>query len=576
MAGRRLRDPVARRRDAILRPMQSHGHLPLWRRLPALGCVIVLLVAGCGASQVSQPPPASPSVLTSPSSAAGGPQACAAPAAALSAPWWEDRVFYEVFVRSFQDSDGDGIGDLRGLTSRLDELNDGNPATTDDLGITALWLMPVAESPSYHGYDVTDYRAVEPDYGTADDFKALIAAAHKRGIAVIVDLVLNHTSIDHPWFKDAMTKGSAHDDWYVWSDVKPAFARSDGTPVWHAAGGRWYYAYFSDGMPDLNLKNPEVTAELDGVGRFWLDEMSVDGFRLDAARHLIEDGKQLENAPATFDWLAGYRGRLEADKKDALLLGEVWDATSMSSSYVRKGALDMTFDFNLASATIASIKAGEAGFLEGSLAEVAKAYPVGGMASFLTNHDQNRVLDQVGGDPAAAKLAATLLLTGPGVPFLYYGEEIGLSGSKPDEQIRRPMRWDASKPAAGFSSGTPWEPLGDDGTETNVATESADPGSILSRYRDLIALRAAHPVLATGDLVTVEPTDDAVLAFLRTSPDETILVISNIGDQPIASAELGSVAKVTAPDVTAAGGFEAYRPVAELGPRETVMIRLGP
>ena len=166
--------------------------------------------------------PAAPCDATAPSSGA--------PAA--TAPWWRDRVFYEVFVRSFADSDGDGIGDLRGLTERLDYLNDGDPATTDDLGVTGLWLMPVAESPSYHGYDVTDYTAIEPDYGTADDFQALMAAAHERGIEVIVDLVLNHTSVEHPWFQDARTPGSAHDDWYVWSDTSiraspvPAAARS--------------------------------------------------------------------------------------------------------------------------------------------------------------------------------------------------------------------------------------------------------------------------------------------------------------------------------------------------------------
>ena len=145
------------------------------------------------------------------------------------APWWRDRVFYEVFVRSFADSDGDGIGDLRGLTERLDYLNDGDPATTDDLGVTALWLMPVAESPSYHGYDVTDYQAIEADYGTADDFRALMAAAHQRGIDVIVDLVLNHTSVEHPWFQDARVPGSAHDDWYLWSAVEPGISGPGGT-----------------------------------------------------------------------------------------------------------------------------------------------------------------------------------------------------------------------------------------------------------------------------------------------------------------------------------------------------------
>ena len=505
-------------------------------------------------------------------------------------------MFYEVFVRSFQDSDGDGVGDLRGLTSRLDALNDGDPSTSADLGVTALWLMPVAESPSYHGYDVLDYRAIEADYGTAADFRALMAAAHARGINVIVDLVINHTSRDHPWFQDAIKPGAAHDDWYVWAPKHPGYARSDGAPVWHAAGGRFFYGYFSDQMPDLNLANPAVTAELDAIGRFWLDEMGVDGFRLDAARHLIEAGPKLENTPATKDWLAGYRSRLQADHPDALLLGEVWDPTSMSSSYVRDGAVDMTFDFGLASATLTSLKSGDAGSLKAAQGEIAAAYPVGGMASFLTNHDQDRVIDQLGGDRAAARLAATLLLTSRGSPFIYYGEEIGLSGKKPDEQIRRPMRWDGTT-AAGFTTGRPWEPLGDDPPGTDVATQGADSTSLLSTYRDLIGLRAAHPALARGDLVTLRSDASSVLATLRTTPDETLVVLFNLADEAVAAPTLslldgrlcgqptGTVVfsatpaaprPVAAPPVNATGGLNPWQPVESLGPRETVVIRLTP
>ena len=241
-----------------------------------------------------------------------------------------------MFVRSFADSDGDGIGDLRGLTQRLDELNDGDPATTDDLGVTGLWLMPIAESPSYHGYDVVDYRAVEQDYGSTADLAALVGAAHQRGIAVIVDLVINHTSREHAWFQDARSPGSDHDDWYLWADEHPAIARSDGSRVWHPDGERFYYGYFWEGMPDLNLANPEVTAELDSVADAWLDA-GIDGFRIDAARHLFEDGATLENVDATFEWLAAFRDRIKEQHPDALVLGEVWDASSMSARYVREG-----------------------------------------------------------------------------------------------------------------------------------------------------------------------------------------------------------------------------------------------
>jgi glycosidase len=578
-----------------------------------------VLAVACG--QPAPTPPASgaaPSVGPSQGAAASPgavapPPACVQAAATPDRPWWSDRVFYEVFVRSFQDSDGDGIGDLRGLIDRLDELNDGDPATTDDLGVTGLWLMPIAEAASYHGYDVTDYRSVESDYGTAEDFADLVAAAHDRGIAVVVDFVVNHTSRDHPWFQDSMTPGSAHADWYLWSDSRPAVARSDGSPVWHEAGGRYYYGYFWEGMPDLNLANPEVVAEIDDIAGFWLD-MGVDGFRLDAAKHLIEDGKQLENTPATHAWLEGFSERVHATHPDALVLGEVYDSTTISSGYVRDGSLDLTFDFGLGSATIISLNSRDAGSIAAADREVAGAYPPDTLATFLTNHDQNRLMDQVGDDPAAARLAATLLLTGPGVPFVYYGEEIGLTGRKPDERIRTPMRWDASAPGAGFTTGAPWEALSDDPATVNVADESGDPASLLSTYRDLIRVRATRPALARGAIVPVDSADRHVVAYLRSDGVDTVLVVANTGNEPVdaplltlddgplcgapsattlwsagaGSAGAGSAGagfagaggsgapegKVAAPAVTGTGGFEGYAPVASLGPRGAVVIGL--
>ena len=550
------------------------------------------MLGACQQSAVSPTPVQSGPVAgtATPLSADPTAQPCGPTATPESArPWWSDQIFYEVFVRSFQDSDGDGIGDLPGLTSRLDHLNDGDPATTDDLGVTALWLMPIAESPSYHGYDVVDYRAIESDYGTADDFRAFMAAAHERGISVVVDLVMNHTSRDHPWFQDALTPGSEHDDWYVWAPDRP-FARSDGSRVWHAAGDRFYYGYFWEGMPDLNLENPEVTAALDEVARFWLDEMGVDGFRLDAARHFIEDGDEVENTPATFAWLQGFRERLQADHPDALILGEVWDATTMTSRYVRDGSLDLTFEFSLASATITSLNSRDAGSIVAGLIEVAEAYPPDTLATFLTNHDQNRVASQLGGDVDALRLAATLLLTGPGVPFVYYGEEIGMTGAKPDERIRTPMRWDATAPGAGFTSGVPWETLSTDPTGTDVASESADSDSLLSTYRSLTRLRAEHPSLSRGALLPVTAADRHTVAFLRTHGDDAVLVVANVGLEPVAAPSLALATgplcgtptaralvgpeAIAPPQVTPSGGFEGYVPIPELDPREAIVIEL--
>jgi alpha-amylase len=556
-----------------------------------------LLGGACGSTTVSPSTAARSDSPVSPSaSAAQLPPACGA---AVSSPradpttWWRDRTFYEVFVRSFADSDGDGIGDLRGLTQKLDYLNDGNPATTTDLGVTALWLMPVAASPSYHGYDVTDYRAIEPDYGTADDFRALMNAAHARGINVVVDLVLNHTSSEHPWFTDSETPGSRHDDWYVWSTAsKPPFAGPGGNPVWHKDGNRFYYAYFWEGMPDLNLRNPEVTTALDDVADFWLNDLGVDGFRLDAARHLIEDGRTLQNTPETFAWLAAFREHVHTTKPDALVLGEDWDPTMISSRYVREGALDMDFEFDFADAIGGSIRSKDAGAYRAAETEIQAGYPPDGFATFLSNHDQNRILTQLGGDTASAKLAANLLLTSPGVPFVYYGEEIGMTGSKPDERIRTPMRWDTTQATAGFTTGSPWEALGDDPPGTDVATESTDPASLISTYRDLIHLRASHPALSHGDWTAIDSSSSALNAFLRRADGETVLVVSNLGDTPVTSPVLtldrgplcGSpiakpaqgTAAVRSPSITSDGGFAGYVPVEQIGPRETLVIELEP
>jgi glycosidase len=577
-----------------------HPGQPAWTRRAVALTLLGVLLAGCAPSSDSPAPSASTNQAASaaPASAAVAPAcdtASSSPGTEAGAPWWRDRVFYEVFVRSFADSDGDGIGDLRGLTERLDYLNDGDPATTDDLGVTALWLMPVAESPSYHGYDVTDYQAIEADYGTADDFRALMAAAHQRGIDVIVDLVLNHTSVEHPWFQDARVPGSPHDDWYLWSAVDPGISGPGGTEVWHRDGDRWYYGYFWEGMPDLDLENPAVSAALDDVASFWLQDLGVDGFRLDAAKHLIEDGATLENTPATKAWLQGFRSRVHAADPEALLVGEVWDATSVSSEYVQDGALDMTFAFGLAGATISGVRFGDPASLAVAQAEVDEAYPQGGYASFLTNHDQDRSFDQLGRDIPSAKAAATLLLTGNGVPFVYYGEEIGMRGRKPDERIRTPLAWTGTPDGYGFTTGTPWEAMAEGVETANIATETTDRTSLLARYRDLIALRAAHPALRRGDLIPLESSVPGVYAYLRHDATETVAVVVNLSKEPVADVSLGLAAgplcsilpaatallsdgdagDIEPPAVNAAGGFDTWA-IGSLGARESLIVAIEP
>ncbi|MGI9180866.1 MAG: alpha-amylase family glycosyl hydrolase, partial [Longimicrobiaceae bacterium] len=231
------------------------------------------------------------------------------PAPRSEGEWWRSGVCYHVFVRSFFDSDGDGIGDLRGLIQKLDYINDGNPETQGDLGANCIWLMPVAQSPSYHGYDVKNYYHIERGYGSNEDFKQLMAEAHRRGIRVIVDLVLNHSSTEHPYFKAALLDpASPFREWYQFSATQPDVRGPWGQEVWYRSPFRdeYYFALFFHAMPDLNLGNPEVTAEARNIARYWLQEMGVDGFRFDAVTHFFEEGEQMKHVPRTHEWLRDY------------------------------------------------------------------------------------------------------------------------------------------------------------------------------------------------------------------------------------------------------------------------------
>ena len=506
-------------------------------------------------------------------------------------PWWSDAIFYQIFVRSFYDSNGDGIGDFNGITEKLDYLNDGDPKTTTDLGISGIWLMPINPSPSYHGYDVTDYYDVNSDYGTMDDFKRLLDEAHKRGIYVIMDLVLNHTSVEHPWFQEARDNPeSARHGWYVWADENPKYYGPWGQKVWHPMGSGYYYAIFWSGMPDLNYTNPEVTAEMQNVAAFWLRDMGVDGFRLDAARHLIEDGEKQENTEATHTWWENFRLQSKAINPNAIAIGEIWTSNSAVAQYVEGDELDMAFNFDLATQILDTVEGGYGRALRDAILLSYTSFPPGTYATFLTNHDQNRVMDQFAGDANEARLAATVLLTIPGTPFIYYGEEIGMTGSKPDEMIRTPLAWSGEDDKAGFTTGRPWEAVNSEYAEVNVATQSADPGSLLSHYRTLIHLRNDHVALRVGEYIPVEAGSTSVLAFLRVSQEEVVLVVVNLSEEAVSDYSLalaqgplaGKYAAYTllgegelpALTANAAGGFDAYLPLPELPAYGSYIIQL--
>ncbi len=494
-------------------------------------------------------------------------------------PWWNDAVFYEIFVRSFYDSDGDGIGDLNGLIEQLDYLNDGNPATTDDLGVTGIWLMPIMASPSYHGYDVTDYYTVNPEYGTNADFKRLMAEAHKRGIVIIIDLVLNHTSAQHPWFIEAQDPNSERHDWYRW--------RETGGAGWHRLGSAYYFGLFWDQMPDLNFENPAVTDEMLNVTRFWLEEMGVDGFRLDAIKHLIEEGEETENTGATLDWFKEFYAFYKSINPNAFTVAEVWSPTHIVAQYTG-GKVDVCFEFDLAEAMREAAFRARTGSLLVAQENVIAAYSPGQYATFLANHDQTRTRSTLMNDEQA-KVAATLQLTFPGIPFIYYGEEIGMQGAKPDENIRRPMQW---TPDGGFSTGTPWRGYYEDYAMRNITTQNATPDSILNHYRALVTLRNHHAALRIGDWQQVTVKGRSIYSYVRAYEDEVVLVVVNLSGQAVADYTLTLVkgpftaahapawlmgeGELYLPPVNADGGFDAYRPIPVLPPNSSTVIQYMP
>jgi glycosidase len=489
-----------------------------------------------------------------------------------AASWTRGATCYEIFVRSFRDSDGDGIGDLRGLTESLDYINDGNPRTTKDLGARCLWLMPVAESPSYHGYDVADYYRVERDYGTEADFKRLIAAAHERGIRVLVDLVLNHASNEHPFFQEALRDpASPHRGWFRWSATKPATKGPWGQEAWHKSPVRdeYYYGIFWSGMPDLNYENPAVRAEASRVARFWLTEMGVDGFRLDAVPYLVETGDTLAHSRATHQLLRGFSRGVRRVSPRAFTIGEVWDSTGTILSYY-PNELDAYFAFPVSDAILEAVRTGSSRKLLPELLRFQRALPPDRWSPFLRNHDQTRTVTALGGDTARARLAAEILLTLPGLPFIYYGEEIGMTGDKPDERLRTPMQW-RPETGVGFTRGKPWEAPQPDSLTVNVAGQDADPGSLLNQYRRLIHLRASNSALGTGELIPVDAGSEAVLAYVRREGTRAVLVLANLG-----STALEGVTVTLPAHTLRAGRYRSRDLLGSSVPPATLVVRATP
>jgi len=446
---------------------------------------------------------------------------------------WPNGTMYEIFVQSFADSNGDGIGDFNGMTSKLDYLQ--------GLGIQGIWLMPIGPSPSYHKYDVTDYYDVHPDYGTMDDFKHFVKEAHKRNIKVVMDFVVNHSSSEHPWFLDAKAdKNSQYRDYYVWASIdsiqdqlskKEITLDSDNITQWHQNGDdtEYYYGFFYGGMPDLNYDNPKVRDEMINAGTFWLQEVGVDGFRLDAAKHIFPD----EQAVKSHKWWIEFGDAMRKVKPDVYLVGEVWGDAELVGPYLKGLPSMFNFDFHHAINDLMRTEKNN-GIIENLIKTrniYAKIQPEYMDAIFVNNHDQNRLISNVNNSVAKNKLAVAILLTLPGTPYIYYGDEIGMLGKKPDEMIREPFLWNVLEKDSLRAS---WiDPVNsNDSTVVPLVLQMQDSNSTYSVFKAWIQERNKELIIREGDLISLNIADN-LLAYERKLGEKTIVVLHNLSGEQV-------------------------------------------
>ena len=361
---------------------------------------------------------------------------------------------------------------------------------------------------------------------------------------MIIDLVMNHTSSQNPWFvQSAASTTSTYRNWYRWSTTNPGGS-------WYYKNGAYYYGIFGSNMPDLNYANTATKAEMFDIARFWLQDMHADGFRLDAVKYIFESNTQIQDLPETFQFWEDFRSYYKSVNNDAFAVGEAWTSTPIIKKYVENNGLDFCFEFNMASALINAVNGGDATGLENQMDDVLASYPFLQFGSFLTNHDQERVMTTLGSDVTKAKLAARLLLSLPGIPFIYYGEEIGTVGGKPDENIRTPLQWNSTA-NAGFTIGTPWIAPQTDYVTKNIAVEQTDNNSLWSTYNKMIQIRQKEPALRRGSYTTLTSNASSAFVFLRQYQDENLLVVNNLSNSTI-----GDITATFYPGTLAAGNYQ--------------------
>ncbi len=446
------------------------------------------------------------------------------------------RVFYEIFVGSFSDSDGNGIGDLRGIINRMDYLNDGDPDSGLSLGVEGIWLTPIFKSPTYHKYDVSDYYTIDPQFGTMDDLKELIALCHERNVKLILDLVINHTASNHQWFLDftkAHQKGDTEDpyyDFYSWGTQ----ARLSGRTFSRISGSSDYYeCNFWGGMPELNYDNEAVREEMLKVAKFYLD-MGIDGFRFDAAKYIY-----FGDDPASAAFWEWYIAELKKIKPELYTVAEVWDSDSITQLYYP--ALNC-FNFTVAQSTGMYVDAARmgnvntlTGYTEKYLKTVQAMRGDAMIVPFLANHDTDRSAGYLTLASGYAKVAANLLILGPGSPFIYYGEEIGLKGSRgsanTDADRRLAMLWGDGDSVKDPSEAT----YNQKNQQSNgtVASQIGDGDSLYNYYKKLIMIRNANPEIARGEYTSLNLEGTNVGGFIASLDGSLCMVLHNTTNKSV-------------------------------------------
>jgi alpha-amylase len=447
------------------------------------------------------------------------------------------RVYYEIFVGAFSDSDGDGMGDLKGIINRLDYLNDGNPNSGKSLGIQGIWLMPIMKSPSYHKYDVRDYKSVDPKYGTIEDFEKLTEEASKRGIDIIIDLVINHTSIYHDWFraaKQAIIDLDMNNKYVNYYTIVTDQTKESGKTYYHIANGYYYEGNFSDQMPELNLDNPMVRDEIIDILEFWFSK-GVHGFRLDATKYVF-----LHNKAKNIAFWNWFMDEVRKIKPDAYVVGETWSGDNEIADYYESFS---NFDFGM-SQSLGAIASTANGFdTVNNFVKYLNAYrnivtnvnPNAILTPFISNHDMNRAAGYLSLTEHKMHMAANLYIWTYGTPFMYYGEEIGLLGSRGTEQTdanrRLRMLWgDRDKVSDPVGASFPL----DRQVNGTVKSQLNDPNSLLNHFKKVIMIRNANPEIGRGTYTPLDFTGYYYFGgFLSSYQNSTVGVFHNTGDEAI-------------------------------------------